>query len=346
MGARYDTDRKVWFSDFWYHYPSGRRERFRLDAPVNTRQGALAYERQVRNEIAAGTWRRNEPATVRDFAREFLVWAENNLKPSTRISYEKILRNNLVPFLGHVRLGEIGAEVIERYKSQRAVATPKTICNELTCLGSLMRLAVEYGRIPVAPKLRKPKVQRHQDRAYRWLERDEAEKLLAAPSTYSAMIAFALHTGLRLGELQALSWEQIDIKARRIVVSRNYAGGIVGTPKGNRSRVVDLDGPALDALSRVTRRLHCELVFTSATGRMVSQSDASKGLRRACKAAKIADCGWHVLRHTFASWLVQGGVPLRQVQELLGHSTIAVTERYSHLSPASGASAVRVLEAR
>jgi integrase len=70
---------------------------------------------------------------------------------------------------------------------------------------------------------------------------------------------------------------------------------------------------------------------------------AAKALRRACRRAGVAEIGWHDLRHSFASQLVCASVPLRQVQVWLGHSTIAMTERYAHLAP-GGASAIHVLD--
>ncbi|EPC5685038.1 site-specific integrase, partial [Pseudomonas aeruginosa] len=86
----------------------------------------------------------------------------------------------------------------------------------------------------------------------------------------------------------------------------------------------------------------CPWVFARANGdRVIS---LSAGFKQACQAAKIADFTIHDLRHTCAAWLVSAGVPLADVRDLLGHSTVAMTERYAHLAPARVRDAVGVLD--
>ena len=83
------------------------------------------------------------------------------------------------------------------------------------------------------------------------------------------------------------------------------------------------------------RHLRAELVFCAEGGRELQENECKWPLWRACKRASLRRVGWHALRHTFASHLVMRGVPLKAVQELLGHATIEMTMRYSHLSPVS-----------
>src|SRR5206468_8281315 len=90
---------------------------------------------------------------------------------------------------------------------------------------------------------------------------------------------------------------------------------------------------------------HGRTVLAWPWGEAVSDTTLYHAFRRACAAAGIADCTWHTLRHTFASHLVMAGVDLRTVQELLGHMTLEMTLRYSHLAPAHKASAVEKLTA-
>jgi site-specific recombinase XerD len=93
------------------------------------------------------------------------------------------------------------------------------------------------------------------------------------------------------------------------------------------------------------RHLKGEFVFCSASGRLLRRDEIKHPLRRACKRAGLRQVGWHVLRHTFASHLVRRGVPLRAVQELLGHATMEMTMHYSHLSPFVVRDAVKLLDA-
>jgi site-specific recombinase XerD len=99
-----------------------------------------------------------------------------------------------------------------------------------------------------------------------------------------------------------------------------------------------------EALRRV-KHLRGKLVFCRADGKPLTLWQLHERLWAACRRAGLREIRWHDCRHTFASQLVMAGVPLRQVQDWLGHSTIAMTMRYAHLAPGNGASLIRALEA-
>ncbi len=181
---------------------------------------------------------------------------------------------------------------------------------------------------------------------FRFLDFDEAARLVDASKgdpLGHAMIATALNTGLRLGELLALTWGAIDLRVGRLHVREAVARGIVGTPKSGRAREVPLNDTVIEAL-RAHRHLRGPLVFCTEDGRMLTKNEAKAPLGRARRKAGIVELGWHDLRHTFASHLVMRGQPLKAVQELLGHATIEMTMRYSHLSPTVTRDAVRSLD--
>lgn len=104
----------------------------------------------------------------------------------------------------------------------------------------------------------------------------------------------------------------------------------IGAPKSGRAREVPLNDRALHAL-RGHRHLRGPLVFCKDDGSQLSAEMAEVAIRRTSKKAGLRKMGWHSLRHTFASQLVMKGAPLKAVQELLGHATIGMTMRYSHL---------------
>lgn len=140
-----------------------------------------------------------------------------------------------------------------------------------------------------------------------------------------------------------LRWEDVDLKTGRLVVRQSISRGIVGTPKSGKFREVPLSEHAAAAL-KGERHLRGPLVFCDQDGQPFTHTAAKWPLWRACRRAGLRLVQWHVLRHTFASHLVMRGVPLKAVQELLGHATIEMTMRYAHLSPCVRRDAVLSLD--
>lgn len=161
------------------------------------------------------------------------------------------------------------------------------------------------------------------------------------------MLLLAIRTGLRVGELRALRWTNVDIE-RGVIRVREAAkvptARDVKAPKNNRFRDVPLSDDAR-AILKSHRHLKSSLVFCDGTGRMFLEHHCKHACKRASAAAKLGRVAyWHVYRHTFASHLVMRGVPIRTVQELLGHSSIQQTMRYAHLAPNIPREAVKLLD--
>jgi len=252
------------------------------------------------------------------------------------------LRVHLKPAFGKLRLDAIGPKQIEAYKATKVAArkTPKTINNHLTVLRKLLHVAAEWGKLKSIPPIRWMKVPQPE---FDFLTFEESDRLIAATEpSWRAMIVVALRAGLRLGELCALRWDDVDLVAGRLLVRQSVARGIVGTPKNGRMREIPLSAFTVEAL-KAHRRGKAKLVFAQ-HGRMNKKDECKWPLRRACRNAGLREVGWHALRHTFASQLAMKGVPLGSIQELLGHSTIEMTMRYAHLSPEVGRAAVSLLD--
>jgi integrase len=267
-----------------------------------------------------------------------------NNKPSEADSKETILTKHLLPAFGSRRPDQICKRDIEAYKAKKLRddnLSPKTVNNHLPVLSCLMSVAVEWERVKSAPRV-KCSTRRSPRSTSRPSRKRTGCSLLSEPA-WRAMILVGMKCGLRQGELLALWWDDVDVVTGRLVVNRSVARGIIGTPKSGRAREVPLAESVLVALKGY-RHLKGELVFSSAAGAMLTKGDWKHPLWRACKRAGLRRIGWHVLRHTFASHLVMKGVPLKAVQELLGHATMDVTMRYAHLSPDVRRDAVRVLD--
>lgn len=179
----------------------------------------------------------------------------------------------------------------------------------------------------------------------RWISRSEASSLILAAGVTARQphlrnfVRLALSTGCRKNELLALEWHRIDFERSHFRLECEHT-------KNGKRRLVPLNAGALSALrdQRDWVARHCAgsgWVFASGSGKRIST--LQKGFVAACVRAGIEDFRIHDLRHTFASWLVMEGVSLYVVKDLLGHSSITVTERYAHLSPDHGRMAVQKL---
>ena len=158
------------------------------------------------------------------------------------------------------------------------------------------------------------------------------------------MILIGLRTGLRQGELLALRWEDVDLKTGLLRVRQSVTRGHVTEPKSGKGRDVPLSDDAVAAF-KTQRHLRGPLVFCDQDGTMLVKTECKWPLWRACQRAGLRRISWHVLRHSFASHLAMRGVPLKVVQELLGHATMDMTMRYAHLSPNIPREAVKALDA-
>jgi integrase len=147
------------------------------------------------------------------------------------------------------------------------------------------------------------------------------------------MVVLALHTGLRIGELRALRWDDVDLVSGKLHVRRSvYRADSIGPPKSGQAREVPLNSVALRVL-RGHRHLRGPLVFCRADGAFLGETEPYEPLAGFCRRAGLRTVAFHTLRHTFAPHLVMRGKPMNTVQELLGHATIEMTMRYAHLSP-------------
>jgi integrase len=224
------------------------------------------------------------------------------------------------------KIGE-GEAAVERRLTAAAVNRP------LALLRHLLRLAHEEWEVTDnVPRIR---LEKEPQGRLRWLTEDEASRLLAAcrnsrNTALADLVEFCLFTGLRQGEALGLTWDRVD-RSRGVVR--------LELTKSGRRREVPL-GLNADAVlaSRWTDGAK-GYVFGS-----YKWNSFRSAWEAALAAARIESFRFHDLRHTFASWLVQRGRTLKEVQEALGHQTITMTMRYSHLAPDHLRAAVAALD--
>ena len=165
------------------------------------------------------------------------------------------------------------------------------------------------------------------------LEPDEISWRAHEDAQDAELFRLATYTGLRLGELMALRWEDIDLTDRRLIVHRAVSAGVEGPTKSWAARFIPLADPAAEALARLSAREHYtqrdDYVFCSRLGRRLDPSAVRRRYKRARDAVGLRPLRFHALRHAAGS-LVARHSDARFVQEFLGHSRITTTERYMH----------------
>lgn len=329
----------------------------------DSRAGAEEAQRRAIHELLVqlsgplGPPEAAPPPTVAAFAPVYLTIARADNKPSSVLAKERALNAYILPRLGALRLDEVTYAVIEDFKlallatpvrsgkprkrTGPRTMLPKTVNNVLAILRRLLVLAKKRQLIDKVPDV---EFRRAQLPEPDFLSFEESQKLVAtSQAEWRTMILVALRTGLRLGELLALRWQDVDLELGQIHVRQNAVHGIIGTPKSGLTRRVPLSDDARTALESY-RHDRAPFVFCDASGQMQTAKVAGAAIGRAFKQAALPYSGWHILRHTFASHLVMCGVALKAVQDLLGHSTILMTMRYAHLSPEVMRDAVQRLD--
>jgi len=225
--------------------------------------------------------------------------------------------------------------------------TNATINRELSLLSAAINF-YNKEHMEALPNPTKGRKLREPEARIRWLSHEEADRLIAAAQGaqraphLADFIVLALHTGCRSGELLGLQWSRVDMKERLIHLEGEHT-------KAGKRRSVPLNSEAHRALlARANvRATHCPgspWVFANETGQRIQS--VKRSFATACRRAGIEDFRIHDLRHTCAAWLVSAGVALPEVRDLLGHSSITMTEKYAHLSPDNVRRAVAVLTSR
>lgn len=335
--------RNTWWVDFRFN-----RQRIRKKSPDNTMAGAKSYEALLRRKLSKGEQLDSKEQvaipTLKDFSQKwFDTYVMNNNKYSEQRQKKITLRAHLIPFFGKLKLDQINSLKIEEYKAKKIESglAPKTVNNHLAILGKCLHTAEEWIEdLPAVPKIRLLKVP---PQKIEFLSKEECELLLSgAKDQWYEMILIAIKTGLRFGEIIGLQWQDINFNINVLTVRQSIVWDIVGSPKSNKERTIPLTKELSTTLAR--RKESNGLLFIRKNGKSPNQETAIRTLQRICKQVGLRYIGWHKLRHTFASHLAEAGVPIKAIQELLGHSNIQTTMRYAHLSPSVLEDAISKLE--
>jgi integrase len=313
-----------------------------------TRTQAEAELRRLIGEVKP-TGPVSEGLSIGDVGRRYLA-ADSGRKKSTRAAIETALHAHLEPFLGERAIASVTYEDVTDLVAtmRRKGLKPKSIRNYIGTLSTLYRFAMhpkrKWATVNPCDGIELDKVPEYH--GIRYLEPEQVEALVrgAQSGPYQAldgaMYRTAAMTGLRLGELCALRWRDVDWTASAIRVRESYVMGEFDSPKSRRSfRSVPMADPVAAGLDRYYQArgkpADGELVFPDPrAGGPLEKTAVLRRMRKALKAAELDTAHrFHDLRHTFGTAMAAAGVPMRTLQEWMGHRDIQTTQRYADYAP-------------
>lgn len=315
------------------YYANGRRIRKVVDGSHSLAEIVLK-KREV--EVAEGKHldiKKEMKIKFEDFADEYV---EIHCKINNR-SWQRSVRPNirtLNKFFAGKYLYEITPLMVEKFKIERSKeVTPATTNRGLACLRSMFNKAIRWGRFEGVNPVKGIEFFKENNQRLRFLEKEEIARLLSNSDVHiKAIITVALNTGMRRGEILNLKWHDLDFKRDVIRLE---------TTKNGEKREIPMNSVVRDTFIKTKKNPNSPYVFPNEFGKPFS--NLRKSFFTALKKSGIINFRFHDLRHTFASQLVMCGVDLNTVRELLGHKSLEMTLRYSHLSPDHKKRAVDVL---
>ncbi|TET71857.1 MAG: helix-turn-helix domain-containing protein [Candidatus Aminicenantes bacterium] len=327
---------RSWTMDFYDE--TGRRIQKSIPDAQNKEQAIHALQLEVGKTFdkAHGIEKpQEEKIGFRDFAKVY------------HDDYMQIVRRNFRPdvyrlqvlcgYFKNVDLRAISRLDVERFRASRLKRgnTKSTVNRYLQLMGKMFNLAIEEGYLEENPARKVNNFNEKDSLKERILTEKEEEKLLENCSdTLKSIIAVALNTGMRRAEILNCTWDQIDLKAGMIRVERTKSGKVRHIPIN--------DDLFKQILKLKNKNGQSAFVFLNPATKKPFL-DMKTPFKRACRISGIEGLRFHDLRHTFATRLVANGVDIETIKELLGHHSIAITQRYLHSSDDRKRKAVEIL---
>lgn len=284
------------------------------------------------------------------------VWLHHTVEPTAKSRtygrYKEIVDGHIVPNLGEYGLNELTPLLLQQFisdllKSGNLVTgkglSANTVNTIISVLQNSLKTAYSYGELEeyTADKVKRPKAQENEVSCFTLMEQRKIESIILSGNKDKLYgIILCLYTGLRIGELLALTWSDIDFTKGTLTVSKSchYGKGINGTfgrctelPKTMTSRrTIPLPGQMLTILKAIKKRSESQYVVASGQT-PISVRSYQRSFTLLLEKLKIPHKGFHALRHTFATRALECGMDVKTLSEILGHKNADITlNRYVH----------------
>ena len=308
------------------HYTLGAAEAWLHDVLDQAQRGVLPEQAASR-------------ATVAQAAEEWLRYIEQDRlrKPSTVKGYRWTVNAQILPAFGARRLRDVTTAEVERWVTTMP-GRPSSRRKALVLLHGIFARAVKAFGLAHNPvtEVEKPPLRPSGDIAVFSPEEVWALVRAAGDEQDAAIYLTAAFTGMRMGELLALHWRDVDFERSLVRVRASYAGGALTTPKSGKVRTVPLAPNVAVALRLLRQRQRFvgedDLVFAGPLGSHVDGSALRRRYKRALERAGLRRLRFHDLRHTFGTRMI-AKADIRRVQEWMGHADVQTTMKYLHYVP-------------
>lgn len=326
--------------DVWWMYFTYQGQQIRKSTGTADRRLADAILSKVKVQIIEGQYFEKAVAQSHTFTELMDRYEKEHVLRKLRHRGVKGYMNNLRAFFGDRTLADITPKLIVAYKNKRYEdgKAPATINRELANLKKAFNLALREWEWCHQNPVTRVSMEKENNKRDRWLSEEEESRLLTACAPWlHDLVTFALHTGMRMGEILELTWRGVDFTRRTVTVMRS---------KNGERRTIPVNETVLRVLKEKAkvRSLASDLVFCSKAFTPMESGHLRRSFRLALSKAKIEEFHFHDLRHTFATRLVQAGIDLYKVQQLLGHKSPIMTQRYAHHYPESLRDGVEILD--
>lgn len=305
------------------------------------------YKMVISSQSASQTGEEITEMTVKELALEWLYVSKNRIKESTCANYRMKIERHIIPYFGGINAEMLKAKAVYEFieKKLQDGLSVRYVCDILTVLKSIFRYACREYRINnvidgiVMPKKAKPEI--------KIFSKEEQRRLILYINSNwnlsTVGVALSLYTGLRIGEICALKWENIDIEKRILTIKntiqriQNFGGNtktklIITEPKSLTSK---REIPIPDCLIPMLREFkgRSDSFILTGTNKPIEPRTMQYRFKRILKNVNLPSYNFHSLRHAFASGAVELGFDVKTLSEILGHSSVQVTlDRYVHSS--------------
>lgn len=329
---------EFYYYDFIHVTPDGTKTRHRGCTFESIKTRARDVEAQIRQRLKLG-----EPEPLPDVTFEELAEEYRELHVKGKKAKD-FYENRLVVMerhFGKMGIATIGVREVEEFiialRTRKTRPAAPATCNRYQSVGRHMwNKAQAWGRVAKGTNPWAELARGHERLREKFLSDDEASALLSVlPEWPRAVVLAALHTGARRGELLRLQWSDVDFERGLVRFLHT---------KNGEDRAVPMTATLVTLLKQTPSRFQAGPVFLGADKKPIEVEALRSAFRRAVVDAGLPGLRFHDLRHSAASFMVQGGVSLFEVQKVLGHRDIRMTQRYAHLAPEHLRGAVAVLD--